>query len=657
MAPFLRMLTFLGISLLGGLVSSNGQSAPKAERLLTEKSPFLQRHADNLVNWYPWGNEAFAQAAKLNRPVFMTIGYSTSPFCARIEQESFMNKEFADFLNAHFVCVLVDREERPAVDNACIRYLLLMKESPSWPVHIFMTPERRPLLGSSYLTNDSNERNDGQTLMAVLEHVLTNWRRDTGNRLEKQAKWDVEKMQNALEKAPSTRSIERDDLEPIVRQIISTSDVANGGSVSVPKFPLVPTLQWLHQYSIQFSEESTAKEAGKLVRTTLEKMAIGGIRDHIGGGFHRYALDERWSVPSFEKTLYDQALLAEIYSQAFAATGNPSFRDIANETFSYMTTRLAGSDGEFYSSEDSVSLENIDAEYPKPGAFYCWTQNDFDTALEKDPPAHALLKHCFNIRSRGNTPPGSDLDRALTGKNVLYRAKSLKESAMATGLPPTKATATYQRGIALLGKHRAMRPRPMIDRKVLVSWNSYAIASLARGSKNLQRPELLESAEAAMTFLTSNLIDMKRQSIRRSWLNGASQVEGTCDDYAALIDAFLALHEATGNTDWLAKAESFQLKQMQAFLDPSKGVFSEIPNHRVDLFLRLRPAFDADLLSANALSARNLVRLSKIADTTQQAKKWHSAAETLFQHFETTMYAKSSMTPGLVAAWEEFTRR
>lgn len=642
------------------MLSASGQTAPKAERLLQEKSPYLQRHADNLVDWYAWGDAAFARAKALNRPVFMTLGYSTSPPCTTIERESFMNEEIADYLNENFVCVLVDREERPALDNACIHYLLLVKDSPSWPMHMFLTPERRPLFGSSYLPNDPKARSDGKTLETVLRHVWSQWRRNTENYLQEQSVRDLAKMQAAIDKRPvksanaPTPLLSREKLEPMVRRLLINSDTTNGGSLTVPKFPLVPNLQWLHQYSTQFPDQSTATEAGRLVETTLEKLASGGIRDHLGGGFHRYAMDERWRVPSFEKTLYDQALLGETYSQLFAQTGKTFYKDIALETLTYMTTRLADADGEFYSSEDSVSLANIDADQPEPGAFYCWTQAEFDTALSTDTQAHQLLKHRFNIRSSGNTPPGADPLGVLKNKNVLYHAHSLEASAKAAGVPASKAETTYRRGLELLKRHRASSPQPMIDRKILVSWNAYAIAALARSSIHLTQPALVESAEKAMAFLSNYMID-NQLAIRRSWLRGTSSIEGICDDYAALVDACLALHSATDDAKWLTQAQALQQKQIDHFLNSATGAFFEIPHHRADLFLRIQPEMDADLLSTNALSARNLVRLSKRADA-QHAAVWKSTAARLFQYFETTMVGKSSMTPGLLAAWEEFTR-
>lgn len=658
MATFLRFL-LLWIMLSVPIDRVNGQSAPKAERLLSEKSPYLQRHADNVVDWYPWGDAAFARARELNRPVFLNIGYSTSPSCSAIEQESFMTGEIADLLNRNFVSVLVDREERPALDNACVRYLLLVNEPPSWPVHIFLTPERLPMYGTGYLPNEGAGRQDGQTLKSALNHVLASWRRDTGGYLSKQTARDAKRMQETINAQPETEgtnTLARDNLELFVRQVISNSDSVYGGSLSVPKFPLAPTLQWLHQFSQQFGSTSTGQQAGKLVEITLQKMATGGIRDHVGGGFHRYAQDEQWSVPSFEKALYDQALLGETYAQLYATTENPFYKEIAAETFRYMVTQLNNVDGGFFTSEDAGSLPDVDASQPAPGAFYCWTEQQFDTALSMDADARILLKRHFGIRPGGNTPPGSDPGQKLAGKNVLFEKLALDEAANEAGIPATKASEVYERGLSLLRKYQSTRPRPMVDRKILVSWNGYAIAALARGATALKQPQLLEQATTAIDFLFQNMIDHKSTAIRRSWLgSSASDIDGTCDDYASMVDASLALYTATGNKKWLSTAQVFQQKQIDDFLDPATGAFFEISHSRSDIFLRLRPAFDSDILSCNALAARNLVRLSRAADEPQRSH-WIATAEKLFTYFEPMMCTQSPMTPGLFSAWEEFTR-
>ena len=552
------------------------------------------------------------------------------------------------------------------MNNACVRYILLVKESPAWPLHIFMTPERLPMFGTGYLPNQSSGRLDGQTLISVINHVLSSWKRDTDDYLSRQSARDVKQMQETIDRRPEptseatgtnigSRHLTRDQLEGFVREVLLHSDTTYGGTLSVPKFPLMPNLLWLHQFSQQFSSHPTGQRAGRLVEATLMGMAKGGIQDHLGGGFHRYAQDEQWSVPSFEKMLYDQALCGELYAQVFATTGNPLYKEIALKTFRYMNTRLAHADGGFYTSADAVSLPDVDASQMVPGAFYSWTEKEFDDALSSDAEAGALLRLHFGIRPRGNTPPGSDLGQTLTGKNVLFEKLALNESAKAAGIPDGKVAATYERGLALLRQHQSMRPRPMVDRKILVSWNGYAIASLARGATALKQPDLLEPAIKAMDFLSTHMVDHKSVAIRRSWLAGASDIEGTCDDYAAMVDASLALYTAAGNNKWLALAQAFQQKQLDEFLDPDTGVFFEIPRSRSDIFLRLRPAVDSDILSCNGLTARNLVRLSKAAEEPQQST-WKAAAEKLFDHFESTMTNQSSMTPGLLAAWEEFTR-
>ena len=577
-----------------------------------------------------------------------------------------MSGEIAELLNKNFVCILVDREERPAVDNACVRYLLLVKESPAWPLHVFMTPERIPMFGTGYLPNQSTGRQDGQTLLSVLNYVLTSWKRDSDGYLARQTARDAKLMQETVDRRPEPASgttepntdpkhLTRDQLDAFVRNVLSNSDTTYGGTLSVPKFPLVPNLQWLHQFSEQFSGTSTGQEAGQLVEATLKGMAKGGIRDHLGCGFHRYAQDEQWSVPSFEKMLYDQALSGELYAQLFSTNGDPLYKEIALDTFRYMTTRLGNADGGFYTSEDAVSLPDVDASQPTPGAFYSWTEEEFDAALSSDAEARALLKLHFGIRPRGNIPPGSDLGQNLTGKNILFEKLALDEAAKAAGIPAGKGDAAYERGLALLRQHQSKRPRPMVDRKILVSWNGYAIAALARGATALKQPELLEPAIKAMDFLSRHMVDNKSTAIRHSWLAGASDIGGICDDYSAMVDASLALYTATGDRKWLSLAQAFQQKQLDDFLDPATGAFFEIPLSRSDVFLRLRPAVDSDLLSCNGLTARNLVRLSKTVEEPQRLI-WKAAAESLFAYFETTMSTQSSMVPGLLAAWEEFTR-
>lgn len=649
-------------------VETAAEAVPRAERLLLEKSPYLQRHADNPVDWHPWGDAAFSRARSLNRPVFLTIGFSTSPWCEVIEREAFLDASIAAFLNENFVPVLVDREEQPALDNACVRYLLLSGESPSWPLHLFMNADRLPVFGTSYLPNAAGQRADGQTLLSVLKHIRSRWLADTDGYLLEQSRRDAIKAQQMIDEQPAaapsslpagedapagSAALKRENVPGFIRTILYKYDTVHGGTMRLPKFPLAPCLGWLHQFSRHFPEATAAQDASRVVTTTLKKMASGGIRDHVGGGFHRHAIDEEWRVPTFEKMLYDQALLAELYASVFRDTGDPLFREVARETIAYMTGRLAGEGGGFLASEDAASLPDPDARQRVPGAFYSWTSAEFDDALRGDNDARALLRECFGIRVRGNIPPGSDPERALAERNVLYLARSLNEAALSAGI--TSPKDVHGRGLSLLRQHRDGRPRPMVDNKVIAGWNGYAIAAIARASGDLGEPGFLAEAQRAAGFLFEHMIDSSTHRITHTWLNGPARSEGVCDDYAAVIDACLALHASTGYARWLEAAQQLQQRQDSDFLDPATGAYFDASRMRPDLFLQLRPEFDADMPSANALSARNLVRLSRIAEGAR-ATGWRAAADRLFSHFATTMTTRPEMTTGLWSAWEEFTR-
>ncbi|MBV8968667.1 MAG: thioredoxin domain-containing protein, partial [Verrucomicrobia bacterium] len=468
-------------------------------RLAQEKSPYLLQHAGNPVDWYPWGPEAFAKAEAENKIIFLSVGYSTCHWCHVMERESFEKEAVAELLNQNFVSIKVDREERPDVDRVYMLFVQSTTGSGGWPMSVFLTPDRKPFLGGTYYPPEDRYGRPGfSTLLRRLAEI---WQASPEKILDQGQRF-TDALRGHLESDSTSQPANQISdvwFEAGFRNLLNAFDPEEGGFTSAPKFPRASVFDFLFRYWQQSGED----RALDMALFTLEKMADGGMYDHLGGGFHRYSVDARWHVPHFEKMLYDQAQLAWNYLVAFQISGRTRFREIADGILDYVLRDLTSSAGGFYSAEDADSLPSADAPEKREGAFYVWSENEIKEHLT---PSEALVfARTYGVESGGNTSPESDPHGELRGQNVLIRINDPDVVAKLSGLPEDEVRQLLESARRKLLSVRSERPRPHLDDKIVTGWNGLMISALARAFQVLEDPRYLASAQNAARFLRANL--------------------------------------------------------------------------------------------------------------------------------------------------------
>ncbi len=551
-----------------------------SNRLANATSPYLLQHADNPVDWYEWGEEAFAVARARDRPILLSVGYSSCHWCHVMAHESFEDHATAQVMNRSFVNVKVDREERPDVDRIYMDAVQAMTGRGGWPMTVFLTPEGRPFYAGTYFPEE--DRGGLPSFRRVMAAVSDAWeqRRD---QVEQQARQLTEAISRSLPPADETPGT--DILPTAYRAVAAAFDPHHGGFGGAPKFPQAPTLEFL----LRIAGAEFAPEATSMLTATLEAMAAGGIYDQLGGGFARYAVDAQWLVPHFEKMLYDNALLARLYLRAWQLTGAEDLRRVAVETIEYMLRDLALPDGGLASAEDADSEG-------EEGRFYVWSRDEFWAAAgPADGPAAALR---FGVTDEGN----------FEGANVLRTARPIDEVAGELGLAPAAARAAVDRAKAALLHHRNRRVRPGLDDKVVTAWNGLALRAFAEAGAVLGNHRYLEAARANARFILEAL-RRKDGRLLRSWRDGAGGVAGFCEDYASYALGLLALYQATGELAWFDHARTLVDDMVALFADPAGGFFStgvDVPA----LVARPKDVADNPTPSANAMAAEVLLHLA-----------------------------------------------
>jgi len=604
-------------------VADNGRMP---NRLADEKSPYLLQHADNPVNWYAWGADAFAEAARQDKPIFLSVGYSTCHWCHVMAHESFESTSVANVLNAHFVPVKVDREERPDVDRVYMTFVQATTGAGGWPMSVWLTPSLEPFYGGTYFPPDARWGRPG--FVEVLQTIARAWA-DDRQRVVKSAAALVDELRRVGEgrliTTGSSTVAGADALAVGVRQFQMAFDARRGGFGDQPKFPRPSELLFL------LREHARTGDAGArdMALFTLRAMALGGMRDQIGGGFHRYSVDGDWRVPHFEKMLYDQAQLVLAYLEAAQATGDRFFAQVADDTLQYVGRELTSAEGGFYSAEDADSIppEAAVGEHIRPveGAFYTWRASDLRDALEED---YQVFAERFGVEESGNAP--FDPQGEFTGKNLLYTAKSVEEIAELTGLAPADVVDRLARARIVLYGVRLQRPRPHLDDKVLAAWNGLMIAAFARASRVLRASAFgltemadrhLLTAERAAAFLRSALWDGGPQLLKRRYRDGDAAVDGYAEDYAAVTLGLLELFQAGGDPQWLEWADQLQRQLDARFWDPQSGGWFSTTGADPSVLLRLKEDYDGAEPSAGALASLNLLTLTHlIPDVERQAR-------------------------------------
>ncbi len=594
--------------------------------LAREKSPYLLQHADNPVAWQPWGPAALAQAQAEQKPIFLSIGYSTCHWCHVMAHESFENPAVAAVLNRDFIPVKVDREERPDLDRVYMTYVQQTTGHGGWPMSVWLTPDGKPFFGGTYFPPDDRHGRPG--FVTVLNAITRHWSEQRAKILG-----GADEVVAALQRyATEGRAREvgpeggatvplheaaAEAFEKGFQYFYEAHDPTWGGFGGAPKFPRASVIQLLYRTAaLQGPTSELGVAACTMAEHTLQRMAEGGLHDHLGGGFHRYSVDEEWFVPHFEKMLYDQAQIALNYLEAKQAGGREVFAWVARGIFDYVRRDLTGPHGGFYSAEDADSAPPEAAPSDKgqvtsdkkhlhaEGAFYIWSRAEIEGVLGAD--AEFFCTH-FGVQAGGNV--AHDPQGEFTGKNILRQRQSLVVTARENKLEIEAASARLLDGLERLRRVRTTRPRPHLDDKVITAWNGLMISALAKGAQVLGEAEHRAAATRAAEFIQRELYDPATGVLYRSWRGGRSAIAGFAEDYACLIQGLLDLYETGFEIRWLQWAEKLQAKMDELFWDPRGGGYF---NSRADdptVIVRLKEDYDGAEPSPNSVAALNLVRL------------------------------------------------
>src|SRR6266404_4456412 len=618
-------------------------------RLAHEKSPYLLQHAQNPVEWYPWGEEAFGKARRENKPIFLSVGYSTCHWCHVMAHESFENEEVAAIMNREFVNIKVDREERPDVDRVYMTFVQATTGGGGWPMSVWLTPDLKPFVGGTYFPPD--DRYGQPSFKKVLERISAAWKENHDKIVEQGGKI-VAALRESQSAAVDQGKIDPAILDAAYEQIARSYDPKEGGFGNAPKFPRPVTLNFLTRLYARDPKSGDSKQALEMALFTLRKMAAGGMHDHIGGGFHRYSVDRYWHVPHFEKMLYDQAQLAVDYLDAFQITRDKQYEAVARDILDYVARDITSKEGGFFSAEDAdspvvagVGLSAVaSAKVDDPGhgktaegAFYIWTKKEIDAALGD---AAEVFDFHYGVQAHGNAPEGSDPHDEFRGKNILIERHTIGETAEHFKKTEEQIAKSLAQSREKLFAIRSKRPRPHLDDKIIAAWNGLMISAYARAAQVLDDPRYLEIATRAAKFLRTNLYEEKSKLLYRNYRGGRSDIEGFADDYAFVVEGLLDLYEASFNVEWLKLASELQETNDRLFFDEKNGGYFSNSGKDESVFLRMKDDNDGAEPAASSLAALNLLRLSQLRDDqkmAERARKTIDAFATTLSHFPSAM--------------------
>ena len=601
-------------------------------RLAREKSPYLLQHRHNPVDWYPWGKEAFSRASSENRPIFLSIGYSTCHWCHVMERESFENPQIAAFLNEHFVSIKVDREERPDVDKIYMTFVQATSGQGGWPLNVFLTPDLKPFYGGTYFPPDG--RHGRPAFLDLLQQVQQLWQTRRAELANSAADIHARLQQLSLAGEPaSPAALTPAVLREAAAQLKQSYDPRHGGFGGAPKFPQPSQPRLLLRCARRFHDE----EARRMVLHTCDRMAAGGIHDHLGGGFARYSVDAEWLVPHFEKMLYDNAQLAQLYLDAWVLTGETRYADVARDILDYVLRDMTHPEGGFYSAEDADSEGH-------EGKFYCWTQQELAKLLT--PEEFKVTARYFGITERGNFVDHSH-PQPLPGQNVLSTVDpDLSEAEQALlGSARRKMSAA-----------RARRVRPQRDDKILASWNGLMLGAMARAGAVLDEERYRAAAEKNLAFLQANLWDADTRTLHHRWRDGERDQAQLLETHAYLLSGVIELYETTLRPAHLDFALTLAEAMLAKFYDAEHGGFWQSPAQAQDLILRFKEVYDSAEPSGNAVAILALLKLGRITDRAAFTK----AAEQSLRFFASRLQQAPQAVPSLLQAldfWLDEPRR
>jgi uncharacterized protein YyaL (SSP411 family) len=608
-------------------------------RLAHEKSPYLLQHAHNPVDWYPWGEEAFAKARREDKPIFLSVGYSTCHWCHVMAHESFENEEVAAIMNREFVNIKVDREERPDVDRVYMTFVQATTGSGGWPMSVWLTPDLKPFVGGTYFPPEDRYGQPG--FEKVLERVATAWK-ENRNKIIEQGGQIVAALRESQSQGAEESKIDAAILEAAYKQLDRSYDPKEGGFGNAPKFPRPVTLNFLTRFYARDPKSDSGKQALEMALFTLRKMAAGGMHDHIGGGFHRYSVDRYWHVPHFEKMLYDQAQLAIAYLDAFQITKDKQYEAVARDILDYVARDMTSKEGGFFSAEDADSpivAAGADRGHieTKEGVFYIWTKKEIDATLGD---AAEIFDFHYGVQAHGNAPEGSDPQDEFRGKNILIERGTIKETAEHFKKSEEEIARSLAHSREKLFAIRSKRPRPHLDDKIIAAWNGLMISAYARAAQMLDDRRYLDIARRAANFLRANLYDPSGRILYRNYRGGRSDIEGFADDYAFVIQGLLDLYEASFDVEWLKFAVELQETLDRLFFDEKNGGYFSTSGKDESVFLRMKDDNDGAEPAASSVAALNLLRLSQLRDDPQvgeRARKTIDAFVTTLSHFPSAM--------------------
>ncbi|MGW8286868.1 MAG: thioredoxin domain-containing protein [Desulfobulbales bacterium] len=560
-------------------------------RLANEKSPYLLQHSQNPVDWYPWSDAAFNKAARENKPIFLSIGYSTCHWCHVMERESFEDEEVARLLNSAFVCIKVDREERPDIDNIYMTACTMMTGSGGWPLTIIMTPDKKPFFAGTYIPKQSLYGRLG--LLDMVPKVQDIWHNRHDEVLQSSEK--ILEILQQQSKATPGRDLDHEILHEAFRELADRYDPVHGGFSKAPKFPTPHNLSFL----LRYWKMTGIKQALDMVEHTLTAMRIGGIFDQIGFGFHRYSTDEKWLLPHFEKMLYDQALLAVAFLEAYQATGNSLFKQTVEEIFTYVLNDMKGPENGFYSAEDADS-EGVE------GKFYVWSLSELQKNLTRD--ELGFLQGLYHIETEGNFL--DEATRSKTGENIFYLNNSPAKIAVDSTLTTQDFFYKYEQLRKKMFSIRKERIHPHKDDKILTDWNGLMIGALALGAKILDNETYLEAAEKGAQFILSQLLH--NDKLYHRYRDGEAAVDGMLCDYAFVVWGLLELYAANFKPEILEQAVLLNKQMLELFWDDRDGGFFLTSEDEESLIARPKEIYDGALPSGNSIGLYNLLRLEKI---------------------------------------------
>jgi hypothetical protein len=640
-----RLIFCLGI-VMGSVVHASTSSefvkqqlaaGKQANSLINEKSPYLLQHAFNPVHWLPWGDEAFKRAEREDKPVFLSIGYSTCHWCHVMAHESFEDEEVAAYLNEHFITIKVDREERPDLDQIYMAATQAISGGGGWPMSVFLLPDRRPFYAGTYFPPQSGYGRPGFLDLLKQLHVI--WQEDR-SKLTDHAGQVTDRLRSEAVGEESKKPLTEDLLHLCFQQAAQSFDSDFGGFGAAPKFPRPVIFDLLLRYNAWHTNE----QAREMVLLSLKKMAHGGMYDQLGGGFHRYSVDGQWRVPHFEKMLYDQGQLASLYFDAFQVSQEPFYRDTGKEILDYVLRDMTAAKGGFYSAEDADSVDEHDSAKHGEGLFYLWKDADIVNLL--GPENGAIFSFFYGAAPDGNAL--ADPMHEFQGKNILYAKNSLAATAQkfATAEPEIQKILTH--GKALLFAARLKRPRPHLDDKIITAWNGLMISAMAKGFKVTGDATYLRAATNSAGFLEKNLVSRKDNTLFRRYRDGEANFQGQLDDYAFFIQALLDLYSAGFDNHWLELAVELTKKQITLFSESEQGAFFDSPATAQHVLVRMRNDYDGAEPAGNSITAMNLLRLAQITGN----KDWRNRAEGILTFFASGLMSHPFGRPAMAAAYD-----